>query len=416
MEWCRVYTISPPEPQDCRAAAVIVAAGHFTRMGGIAKQMIPLCGKPVIAHTIAAFQQARHIREIVLVARKQDVAAFETICREYGFDKVSTVVTGGNTRQESVFRGIEHTHSAAYYAIHDGARPLITPETIDAVVESAWQYQAATVAVRVKDTMKLADDRGFVQETPPRDRLWSVQTPQVFEQQLYCQAAQAASKKGYSFTDDCQLAESLGHRVYLVEGDYTNLKITTPEDIAIAEGILTERIHGEEAAKMTSGRERNMTMRIGHGYDVHRLAEGETLIIGGVRIPYEKGLLGHSDADVLAHAVMDALLGAAAMGDIGGMFPDTDSEYRGADSLVLMRRVVERLHKAGWRVSNVDATIIAQAPKLKPYIDEMRQKLAQVCAVELAQMNVKATTEEHLGFTGDGDGIAAHAVCLLEAS
>ena len=154
-------------------------------------------------------------------------------------------------------------------------------------------------------------------------------------------------------------------------------------------------------------------MRIGHGYDVHRLVEGRQLILGGVDIPYEKGLLGHSDADVLAHAVADALLGAAGLGDIGGMFPDTDPRFCGADSMLLLREVVASVRKAGWLVGNVDTTIIAQAPKLKPYVEEMRHQLAAACHVDVLQINVKATTEERLGFTGSGEGIAAHAVCLL---
>ncbi len=155
-------------------------------------------------------------------------------------------------------------------------------------------------------------------------------------------------------------------------------------------------------------------MRIGHGYDVHRLVDGRKLILGGVDVPFEKGLLGHSDADVLAHAVADALLGAAAMGDIGHLFPDTDERFAGADSLKLLAEVTARLNAAGYRVCNVDATVLCQRPKLAPHIDEMRQNLAAACAVDLSQMSVKATTEEGLGFTGTGEGIAAHAVCLIE--
>ena len=155
-------------------------------------------------------------------------------------------------------------------------------------------------------------------------------------------------------------------------------------------------------------------MRIGHGYDVHRLVEGRSLVLGGVRIPFEKGLDGHSDADVLTHAVMDALLGAAAMGDIGKLFPDTDDRYLGADSIALLREVVRRLTEAGYRLGNLDVTVIAQRPKLAPYINQMRQNLAAALRTELQNVSVKATTEEHLGFTGSGEGIAAHAVCLLE--
>ena len=156
-------------------------------------------------------------------------------------------------------------------------------------------------------------------------------------------------------------------------------------------------------------------LRIGHGYDVHRLVEGRPLILGGVTVPYERGLLGHSDADVLAHAVIDALLGAAALGDIGGMFPDSDERWRGADSLLLLAQVTARLAENGWAIGNVDATVLAQAPKLAPHIPEMRQKLAAAMGVDASQVSVKATTEEHLGFTGAGEGMACHAVALLTA-
>ena len=197
-------------------------------------------------------------------------------------------------------------------------------------------------------------------------------------------------------TDDCSLFELTGRPVELVQGDYANIKITTREDLPRAEN---------------GGKK----MRIGHGYDVHRLVEGRKLILGGVEVPYEKGLLGHSDADVLAHAVMDAVLGAAALGDIGQHFPDTAEEYAGADSLVLARRVAEIVAAQGWRIENIDATILCQRPKLAPYIPVMREKLAAAFGLPVEAVSVKATTEEHLGFTGEGLGIAAHAVALIEA-
>ena len=191
------------------------------------------------------------------------------------------------------------------------------------------------------------------------------------------------------------LKKLTGRPVELVQGDYTNIKITTREDLP---------------RKENGGK----TMRIGHGYDVHRLVEGRKLILGGVEVPYEKGLLGHSDADVLAHAVMDAVLGAAALGDIGKHFPDTAAEYAGADSLVLARRVAEILHENGWKIENIDSTILCQKPKLASYIPAMREKLAEAFGLPVDAVSVKATTEEHLGFTGEGLGIAAHAVALID--
>jgi 2-C-methyl-D-erythritol 2,4-cyclodiphosphate synthase len=282
--------------------------------------------------------------------------------------------------------------------IHDGARPLIDPDTVAAVIEAAVECGGAAVAVPVKDTLKRTDENGIIIDTPDRTHLWRVQTPQVFDRAALCAAMDAAVAEGKDYTDDCQLMEAAGHKVRLVTGLDTNLKLTTPEDIRLAQALMAK-----EATKM----------RIGHGYDVHKLVEGRDLILGGVKIEYEKGLLGHSDADVLTHAVMDALLGAAALGDIGKLFPDNDPAYKGADSIELLRHVAARIGEEGYTIGNIDATILCQRPKLAPHIPQMRQILADACGVDVACVSVKATTEEGLGFTGSGEGIAAHCVCLL---
>ena len=284
-------------------------------------------------------------------------------------------------------------------AIHDGARPFATPAMIDRVIATAQRTGAAAAAVRVKDTIKQADAAGLVQQTPDRSGLWSVQTPQIFRLDQYRQAMQHAQAAGLDLTDDCGVMEAAGVPVTLCEGDYRNIKITTPEDILTARAFLQER--GEAS------------MRIGHGYDVHRLVPDRPLILGGVTIPHETGLLGHSDADVLLHAIMDALLGAAALGDIGGWFPDTDERYKGADSGELLRQTVGLLREHGYTIGNIDATVLAQAPKMKPHIPAMRQRIAALCGIGEGQVSIKATTEEGLGFTGQKEGIAAHAVCLI---
>lgn len=379
-------------------SAVVVAAGSATRMGG-EKQRLLLCGMPVLARTLTALQHTACIDEIVLVAREADKAEFAAYAARYGIHKLAAVVRGGDTRQQSVQNGVAATDPrATLFAIHDGARPLITPDEVERIVAAAEACGGATAATPVKDTIKLADDVGGIDSTPDRRRLWAVQTPQVFARAPYQQALAKAAAAGRDFTDDCQLFEFAGFPVRLVSTGYQNIKITTPEDMTAARGFL-----GESAA-----------MRIGHGYDVHRLVEERALILGGVHIPYEKGLLGHSDADVLVHAVMDALLGAAALGDIGKWFPDTDERWRGADSLVLLRQVTAILREHGFAIGNIDATVLAQAPKLRPHIDTMRQNIAAACGVAVAAVSVKATTEEKLGFTGAGDGMAAHAVCLLQ--
>lgn len=376
--------------------AVIVAAGRSTRMGR-PKLLIPLCGKPVLRRTLEAFD-ASCVDAIVLVTGEQDIPAFTALCE--GLMTPCCVVAGGETRQQSVARGIAACSAdTAIVAIADGARPLITPADIDRVIETAKKTGAAAAAVRVKDTIKVADENGIITATPDRASLWQVQTPQVFSLPLYKEAMAAAASAGSDLTDDCQLAEHIGVQVTLVEGSYENLKITTPDDVTAATAILKKR--GENG------------MRIGHGYDVHRLTEGRACIIGGVDIPFEKGLLGHSDADVLTHAIMDALLGAAALGDIGGLFPDTDPRYKGADSIALLREVAAKVSEAGYTVENIDATVLAQQPKMKPHIPQMRAILSAACGIPVERVNVKATTEEGLGFTGAMEGIAAHAVCLL---
>ncbi len=238
MEHIRLFDVPKTYKGDKRAAAVLVAAGSFARMNGIPKQLHEIDGMPVIAHTISAFEQAEHIREIVLVARQQDIQAFCNICRQYGFKKVIAVTEGGQTRQQSVIKGVEILSSSPYIAIHDGARPLIRPQKIDEVVEAAWRFDAAAAAVLVKDTVKIADDDGFIMHTPERSRLWFVQTPQVFETQLFLHAIETASAKNYDFTDDCQLVENIGHKIFLVKSDYDNIKITTPDDIAYVKSII----------------------------------------------------------------------------------------------------------------------------------------------------------------------------------
>lgn len=242
MEPVRVFHVSRQTCKGRRVAAVLVAAGSFTRMGGTHKQLLCLSGLPVIAHTIRAFQQSEHICEIVLVSRAEDIPRFSEICRKQQFDKVSMIVCGGESRQQSVSNGVHAVgESADYFAVHDGARPLIRPGAIDRVIAYAWEYGAATAAVPVKDTVKVADDDGFIVNTPERSRLWNVQTPQVFERNLFMKALEQASVNGYDFTDDCQLVEMLGHKIYLVKTDYDNIKLTTPEDIIMAQGILKAR-------------------------------------------------------------------------------------------------------------------------------------------------------------------------------
>ena len=368
--------------------AIIVAAGASRHMGFDKLSYRLPDGRTVLETSCALFAAHPAVDELVLVAggNRPQCEAIAAAC-----PKPCTVVQGGATRADSVRSGLAAA-KGQLVAIHDAARPFASAEIITAALQAAAESGAAAPAVPVKDTIKIADQDGKVVATPDRATLYAVQTPQCFDRALYLQALEAVSgEKASLVTDDCSLFELAGLPVTLTAGDYANLKITTKEDL-----------------------QKEKTMRIGHGYDVHRLVEDRKLILGGVEVPYEKGLLGHSDADVLLHAVMDAVLGAAALGDIGQHFPDTDPAYKGADSLALTREVAKIIAAHGYKVGNIDATILCQRPKLAPHIPAMRQNIADAFGLPLDAVSVKATTEEHLGFTGEGLGIAAHAVALIE--
>ena len=383
------------------ASAVVLAAGSSSRMG-FDKLGFDLGGETVLGRSLRAFDACPRIGEIVLVTGRDTALAGREAARCH---KPVRLVQGGDTRAESARRGVEAA-GGELVAIHDAARPFVSQAVIEAALQGAAQWGAAAPAVPLKDTVKRGtpgDGRTvpascLVDVTPDRSRLYAVQTPQCFDRDTYLRVSgQLDPERARMVTDDASLFELAGLPVRLTAGDYANYKITTREDLP-GGGIQ----QGENA------------MRIGHGYDVHRLVEGRPLILGGVNVPFEKGLLGHSDADVLAHAVMDAVLGAAALGDIGQHFPDSDPAYAGADSLALARHVAGLLRQAGWRVGNIDATILGQRPKLAPHIPAMRRNLAEAFGLPADGVSVKATTEEHLGFTGEGLGIAAHAVALIQ--
>lgn len=392
--------------------AVIVAAGRGTRMGlSINKVFARVGGMTVLERTVRAFaQHARVDGSIVIVATPGEEEKARLLLREAGLLlRVKAVVSGGADRQASVLAGLRALGTQeGIVLIHDGARPFVTGALIDRCIDSVCACGSGVAALPLKDTIKEIDAQGMSIYTPPRERLRAVQTPQAFELPLILAAHEQVEKTGSRMTDDASVVEMIGRKVALVDGEVENIKLTTPEDLDLGERIAQKR-DGREEKRMQS-------MRIGHGYDVHRLVEGRALILCGVNVPHSRGLLGHSDADVATHALMDALLGAAAMGDIGRHFPDTDPAYQGADSLVLLDRVMELLAQAGYVVGNVDVTLIAQQPKLKDFIPRMRENLARRLHVEADCVNVKATTTEKLGFEGEQLGISAHAVaCIVKA-
>lgn len=382
------------------SAAVVVAAGQSVRMGGgPKKQFRILGGLPVISRTLTVFEQIERIQDVVLVVP----AGEEEYCRaqivEPGrYRKIRAVVPGGPHRQDSVWAGLQHLSGAPrVIVVHDGVRPLVRPEYIDAAIEAAVAWGASLVAVPARDTVKTVDPAGFVSGTLPREKVYLAQTPQVFRFDVLFEAYRRARQEGFYGTDDTVLVERMGLPVKVVEGGYENIKLTTPDDFTVARAIIGEGI----------------PLRVGVGYDVHRLVPGRPLIIGGVEIPFEKGLEGHSDADVLCHAVMDALLGAAGAGDIGTHFPPADEAYKGISSLVLLSRVQQEVSLRGFAVANIDAVVVAQKPRLAAFIQEMALNVSSVLGIRQSVVNFKATTTEGLGFTGRGEGIAAYAVALL---
>ena len=389
-------------PIQTRFFALIPCAGSGSRAGTVQpKQYQPVGGLPMVLHTLGAFAGVPRVTDVLVVVAPGDA--------ELNADTldIQIVPCGGATRAASVRNGLFAllAHGARpddWVLVHDAARCLVTPAQIDALIDRCQHHAVGgLLAHRLADTLKAADGEHAV-ATLDRGNKWLAQTPQMFRIGALATALDAA---GDQVTDEASAMEAAGHRPLLVEGGAQNFKVTWPEDFALAEAILASR-----------NPETSMNMRLGEGWDVHALVAGRKLIIGGVTIPFDKGLLGHSDADVLLHAIIDAVLGAAALGDIGRHFPDTDARFAGADSGVLLAEAMRRVRAAGFEVGNVDSTVIAQAPKLAPHIDAMRAGIAAVLGVAVGQVNVKAKTAEKLGPVGEGLSIEARASVLLFAT
>jgi len=415
-------------------SAVIPASGLGKRLNSETdKAFVPLAGQPLIAHALAVFQDCSEIEEIVLVVRAEQVGRAGELARERGFAKVKAVVPGGEARQDSVRSGLaEVSPGCDVIAVHDGARPLITREIIASSIDAARADGAAIAAVPVTDTIKSSLDGRFVRSTLDRERLYAVQTPQTFAREVIESAYERAYADRYFGTDDASLVERLGLPVRIVQGSYENIKVTTPTDIAIAEAIMRARAEGSRGQGIQGLREGaasdvvtspavcslqsavyGLSARVGQGYDIHRFGPGRKLFLGGIEFPGEEGLLGHSDADVMLHAVADAVLGAAGAGDIGRLFPDTDPAYKDIRSTVLLARVAEVVVELGWRVGNVDVTLVAERPRIAKHAPAMQANIAEALRIAPEQVGVKASTAEGLGPIGEGLGIECYAVALL---
>jgi 2-C-methyl-D-erythritol 4-phosphate cytidylyltransferase/2-C-methyl-D-erythritol 2,4-cyclodiphosphate synthase len=384
------------------AAAIIAAGGGGSRMGGgLPKQFLALHGMPILALTVSRFLRVDALRTIVVAVPagyREEAAGILRAFLPAGDQDRLVLVNGGATRQESVRAGLMALPpETATVLVHDAARPFVTAEIIERCLRATEQGGAAITAIPVRDTLKQAGTDHLVRATIDRSGLWQAQTPQGARVELLRRAYDLADQDGFQSTDEASLLEHAGIPVALVEGSERNFKITRPDDLVLAAGLTREQ----------------QMLKIGHGFDAHRLVPGRSLILGGVDIPYELGLEGHSDADVLIHAFIDALLGAMGEGDIGGRFPDSDSRYNGISSLLLLADTASLLKKKKLGLGNADITVVCQRPKLAPHIPAMRENLARACTIGTDAINIKATTTEQMGYTGRGEGIAAHAVVLL---
>ena len=410
--------------KDKYVSVIIAAGGTGTRFGaGDPKQFLDIGGKSMLSAATEKFLLADQADQIVITAPNEHIErCSEIIVTELGASWIGAndgiqmlmismsngkeipvhIVSGGIDRAASVRAGLEiaekeNDAEKGLVLIHDAARPYVSTGLIERVLEAAGQYGAAVPAVAVRDTVYFTDEDGFAETIPDRTRLRAVQTPQGFSFEIIKKAHIAAKDEGLTVTDDGMPVLADGGRVVLVEGSHDNKKITIQEDMYSKLGF-----------RPGGG------MRIGMGFDAHRFAPDRALILGGIEIPFHKGLLGHSDADVVTHALMDAILGALSEGDIGKIFPDNDPAYEGISSIILLEEVVSLMRKRGYEVVNTDITVVAEKPHLSKFREIIEKKLAGILRTSPENVSVKATTTEKLGFTGREEGIAAEAAVLLK--
>jgi 2-C-methyl-D-erythritol 4-phosphate cytidylyltransferase/2-C-methyl-D-erythritol 2,4-cyclodiphosphate synthase len=380
-----------------RVTAIIAAAGAGRRLGAaVPKQLLEIDGRSLLEHSVRAFDAHPGVRDLVVVLPRELAADPPAHLR--ATRKPVALVTGGERRQDSVAHAFDAVPpDTDVVLVHDAARPFVTAGMIARAIDAAARYGAAIVAAPATDTIKRVEVSGtspVVVETIPRETIYLAQTPQAFRRDVLG-AAVALGRSGVEATDEAMLAERAGHPVRIVEGDAANVKITTAGDL--------DRARARAA----------QTMRAGTGYDLHRLVEGRPLILGGVDVPCERGALGHSDADVVCHAATDAILGAAALGDIGRHFPDSDPAWTGASSIDLLRRAAAMVREAGYAIVNVDVVIILERPRIAPFIGRIRDGVADALGIAVDGVSVKGKTNEGVDAVGRGEAIAAHAVALL---
>jgi 2-C-methyl-D-erythritol 4-phosphate cytidylyltransferase/2-C-methyl-D-erythritol 2,4-cyclodiphosphate synthase len=378
--------------------AIIAAGGAGKRLGAsVPKQLLEIGGRPILQQTVDAFVSHPRISEVIVALPAALASAPPPWLSGV------KVIAGGETRQASVANAFDVVAGDSQIVlVHDAARPFVGAEVISRAIDGAHVHGAAIVAVPVHDTVKRVDRSNaapVIVETLSRDTIYMAQTPQAFKRDVLAKAV-AVGRSGIEATDEAALAERAGYSVHVVPGDAANVKITTAADLDAARA----------AAASSAG---PVTTRIGIGYDLHKLGEGRPLVLGGVEIPSDRGALGHSDADVVCHAVTDAILGAARAGDIGQHYPDTDARWKDAVSTDLLRDTVAIVRKLGWMIENVDVVIVLERPKLGTHKREMEQRLAAALGVGTDAVSVKAKTNEGVDAVGRGEAVAAHAVAQL---
>lgn len=385
-------------------AALIVAAGRGVRAGSgsVPKQYQSVAGRPILARTLATFLAHPAVDRVVVVIGKEDAEIYRSVAPHH--DNLVAPVIGGETRQDSVRNGLAALAAArpAKVLIHDAARPFATPALIGRVIAALEGAEAVVPAVPVANTLKQVGPDGRVVATVPRDGLQAAETPQGFAFDAILAAHNKARDAGQEFTDDAAVAEWAGLPVVAVPGDVGNVKLTTAHDIVEADRRLT----AETAIALGD-------VRVGIGYDIHGFGPGFQIMLGGIAVPYRRGLIGHSDADVVLHALTDAVLGALGDGDIGQHFPPSDPQWAGVSSDRFLADAAARVAARGGMIAHLDVSVVAERPKLSPHREAMRVSIAGICGISVDRVGVKATTSEGLGFIGRSEGISAHAAATI---
>ena len=384
---------------------IIVAAGSSTRMDGGDKQFADLNGEPVLGYSLRVFARCRHVAGIALVLSSDNLDRGRRLVSDSGLDDLVICVQGGERRQDSARIGLGALKSSVaeteFIAVHDGARPFVDDSMIERGLATARVTGAAAAGVLVKDTIKACGPNRVVTKTLDRRGLWAIQTPQIFRTGVLSAAYETVTAE---VTDDAAMVEVGGGLVAVFDGHPENIKITTPDDLLVA-GLIASRRQGVEPS---TGEQ-----RWGTGFDGHRLVSGGPLRLGGVDVPFDRHLEGHSDGDVLLHALSSSILGAASLGDLGSVFPSSDQQLAGIDSGEIVARCIEMARSGGWAVTHLDATIVAQRPKLAGHLRDMAMQIAKTANIPLTAVNIKVTSTDEVGAIGAGEGIAAQAIATL---